>query len=268
MSALSLASASPHILYDSLVFSDTAGISLFVRYRDGQQEFYRHAKRSGKLLMQRDGAFSLAGFEIGQVTLCDANRRHEFGLSRALPFAQDADRIFASRQAIDDELGQHNLGTGSDCGARLAHNSGRTDILVGRQSGEPFVFALRQYGEFLAVGRFDELHLVQDSLSIVNFATVPNGSNDNCVALDVEDHPPITHPQPRPSTALEPLHVALSGLGKDSELAVDATPHIGGQSKPLARGRAGERDLHKWNIAHCDNSVKSDIALCDAVGLA
>lgn len=268
MSALPLSSASSLILDCLFPRSDAASVCLLARDRNRKQEFDRHSERAGNLLMQRDGTFAFSSFKVRQVALSNADLNNKLGLSLALPLTQDADGIFAARQTIDDDLGQHDLGTGGNCGARLAHNPGRTDILIGSQSDKPIIFPLRQNGEFLAVRGLDELHFGHNNLSIINFTAMPDGCDDDGVALGIEDNAPVTHTQPRSCTALEPLHIAVPSLGKDRKLGIDSPPHVGGKPKPLARSRAGKRDLHSGYIAYSYIKIKAIIAQCNMSGLS
>lgn len=266
MSALPLSSASSHILHCLLALDEASRIRLFVRNRDRQQEIDRHLECAGELLMQRDWTFSLPGFEVRQVTLCNADPRHEFDLRHLAPVAQDTDRIFASQQTINDGLGQHNLGTGSHCSARISYDSGRSDILAGSQSGESLVLTLRQDREFLAVCRLDELNLCHDGLSIINFAAMSDSGDDDRIILNIENDAPVSDAQSRAETAFEPLHVALSSLSEYCKFGFDPPADVGGNPKPLSRGRAGERDLHSAYIAYRDIIVNDNIAKCNWSG--
>ena len=241
---------------------DTFGFGCLVRHRDRQQEIDRNPKYASKLLMQRDRALALSCLEIGQVALGDADRDRELGLCLSAPVAQDANRIFAGGKPINDGLGQQDFRSGGDGTACLSHNSCRPGILAASQRGESLVFTFRQDSEFLAFCRSDELDLGHRGLSIVDLASMSDGSDDQRLALDVEDHAPVANAQPRSRTALEPLHVSLTGLGKSLQFGFDPSPNVGGKIEPLPRGRAGERDLHKLYIADRD-TVRKHIAECD-----
>lgn len=260
MMALPLSARTLYLCKCPFAYCDAFGMSSRLRYRNRKQKMYRYAKRTGENLMHCHRAFALSGFEIRQITLGDAGSGRQVRLGHLTPFPQDPNWIFASRQAIDDDLGQHNLIAGRDRGTGVVHDPGGADILVSRLSDKPLVFALWQDSEFFAVRRLDELHLGHDGLSVINLSSIPNGCDDNSAALDIEYDAPIADAQPRPGAALEPLHVALSGLGKYREFGLDPPAHIDGKPKPLPRGRAGERDLHLANIAYCDIGVKKNIA--------
>lgn len=266
MSNLLFSSNSPlpclPLLHDLAPLGKACRINLLVRNRNRQQEIDRHAERAGELLMQRDGTFALSSFEVRQVALRNADSNNQLCLFHLAPFAQNSDRICSSRQAINDDFGQNDLGTGGDGGACVTHDPGRADILADSQSGKPIVFALRQNGEFLATRGLDELHFGHDALSIINFAAMPDGGNNDGFALDIKYDAPVDNTQPRSGSALEPLHVAMCGLGEYRKFGLNSPAHIGGKTEPLARSRAGERDLHPSDIAEHDSFVKGFIALC------
>ena len=80
MSGLPLPSGSPHILLSLLPLGKAPRFGRLVRYRNRQQEIDWNAERARELLMQRNRAFALSGFEVRQVALGDANESHQFGL--------------------------------------------------------------------------------------------------------------------------------------------------------------------------------------------
>ena len=86
------------------------------------------------------------------------------------PPARALGRILARHQPIDNSLWHHDLTTGRDLVARIAHDASRADIFIGDKLGEPLVLTLRQDGKLLAAGSLDELNLAHDphDLSIVN----------------------------------------------------------------------------------------------------
>lgn len=263
MRVLLLSPRTLHFCKRALAHRDAFWMSFCLRYRNRKQKMNWYAKRTRKYLMHCYRAFTLSCFEIGQVALGNAGNGGQICLSHVPPFAQNPDRIFARRQTINYDFWQYNLSASRDRGARLTHNSSRTDILIGGKSGEPFVLALRQNGEFFAVSGLDKLHFGHNGLSIVNLATMPDGSYDDGVAFDIEDDAPVADPQPCSGTALEPLHVAVPGLGEDIQLGVDSPANIGGKPEPLPRGRAGKRDLHVAYIANSNILVNDCIAECN-----
>lgn len=267
MSALTPSASPNHFPGHILSLGEACRFGHFVRHCNGQQKMNRHVERAGELLMQRDRPFAFSCFKVGKIALRDTNGDREFGLYPLAPLAQDTDGIFARRQSIDDGLGQHDFCTGCDRGTRIAYDPGRADILPGSQRGKPVEFAFWQNGEFLTARRLDELHFAHAGLSIINFTTMADGSDDDGIALDIENDAPVANAQPRPATTLEPFHVAVSGFGKNSKLGLDSPAHIGGKAKPLPRDRAGERDLHVACIAESYIFVKHNIAKCNITRL-
>jgi hypothetical protein len=264
MRLLPLPSRALYLCKRPLAHCDAAGISFRLRYRNRKQKLNRYAKRTRENLMHCHCAFALSGFEIGQITLSDAGSSCQIRLRHIAPYAQYTDRIFASRQPIDDGLGQHYFGTSLNRGAHLTHYPGRTGILIGNQGSESFIFPLRKDSKFFAVRRLDELHFSHEGLSIVNLSAMPDSRDDDGgVAFDIEDNAPVANAQPCPSTAFEPLHIAMSGLSKNRKLGFNSPAHVGGKPKPLPRDRAGERDLHFAYIAKSDILVKHIIAQCN-----
>ena len=269
MSALS-PSATPYDALGCLSVSDnlsTLGnsrrISLPVRHHDLQQEIDRHAERVSNLLMQRNGSFALSCFEVRQVALGDTDAYHQLGLCHIAPLPHDADGIFAGRQPIDNGLGQHNLTAGCERLARAPHDPGSARILTGCQRNKSFVIGLRKNGKFLPTRELNELNLSHHGLSIVNLATMPDGGNDDGVALDVKDDAPVAGTQPRTSASLETLHVALSGPRERQQLCIQPPTLISRKVQPLPRGGGGKGDLHGQDITYCDIYVKCEIAICD-----
>src|SRR5439155_22107417 len=120
------------------------------------------------------------------------------------------------------------------------------------QRSEPLVFALRKNRKFLPTRDLDELNLGHDGLSIVNLASMPDGGNDDGIALDVKDDAPVASTQPRTSASLETLHVTLSPPRERQQLGIQPPTHIDGQTEPLACGASGKGDLHGGNIAECN----------------
>lgn len=267
MSALPLASRSSHVSHDLLTLRDAFGMSFHLRYRNRKEKMDRYAKRTREYLMHCHRTLAFSGFEIGQVALGDAGSGSQISLCHLAPFAQDTDRVFASGQSINDDFRQYNFCASRDRGARLAHNLSRTDILIGSQGCESFIFPLRQNSEFFAVRRFNKLHFGHDSLSIVNLTAIPDGGDNDRVIFDVKNDPPVANAQPRSTTAFKPLHIAVPGFGKNCQLGVDSPPHVCGKTEPLPRGRAGERDLHLGYIAKRYILVKYIIAQCNIARL-
>ena len=124
----------------------------------------------------------------------------KLGLRHGAPFAQDTNRVLASSQPIDDRFRHHDLATGRDLFARVAHDASCTDILVSDELDEPLVFALGKDGEFLAARGLDELNLSHDLLLHQQQAVTH-----------------IRHPEvPERSEGLEgrrPLKLAIADLG-------------------------------------------------------
>jgi hypothetical protein len=182
---------------DLSTLGNSRRISLLVRHRDRQEEIDRYAERASNLLMQGNGAFALSCFEVRQVALGDTNAYHQLGLRPLAPLTQDPDGIFAGRQSIDNRLGQHDLAAGCKRLARAPHDPGSARILTGCQRNKSLVIALRKNGKFLPARELNELNFGHDGLSIVNLAAMPDGGNDDGVALDVKDDAPVAGTQPR-----------------------------------------------------------------------
>lgn len=262
MTFLALTSSTSHFSHNLLALGEALRIGFRVRYRNRQQKLHRHAERARELPMQRDWAFALSSFEIRKITLRYSNADRELRLSHLAPLAQDADWVVSLRQPVDNHLWENHLVTGRDGGACITHNSCRARVFARSELGEPLVFTLRQNGEFLTTGRFNELHLGHGDLSIVDFSAVPDSGNHNRIALDIKDDAPVANPQPRARATLQPLHITPPGLRKRLKLRVDAPPHIGRKPKPLPGSCAGERDLHPDDIANSDRARKRFIANC------
>ena len=142
MTALSLSAT----LYDGLsclsvsnylsTLGNSRRTSLLVRHRERQEEIDRHAERASNLLMQRNGTFALSCFEVRQVALGDTDAYYQLGLRLIAPLPQDADRIFAGRQPIDNGLGQHDLAAGRNRLARAPHDRAVPASCTGCQRNE------------------------------------------------------------------------------------------------------------------------------------
>jgi hypothetical protein len=260
--SLSAPTAGPfHILNDLLTFGETRGIRFLLRYRYRQQKADRHSEGTGNLLMESDGAFAFPRFELREVPLGNTNPHNQFSLCHCTPLAQHPDWIPTSRQPIDNGLGQHDLIAGCERCACTAHDSGCAGILTNRQRGQPLVFTPREDGKFLPPRSLDELNLSHDGPSIVDFASVADGRDDDGASIDVKNDAPVAYPQSRASTSLEALYVALPGLRERSKSCIEPRSHVGGESEPLTGGRSGKDDLHQVPyITECDILVKTYIA--------
>src|SRR5262249_38521163 len=204
----------------------------------------------------------LSRFEFRQIALGDASGHRQLGLRHVAPFAQDADGILPGRQPVACSLGPHDLVRRRRRRTGPAYDSGRAFVLANARR-ESLVLTLWQDGQLLASHGLDELNFGHDGLSIVNLASMSDGSDDDGVALDVEHDAPIADAQPCPSTPLEPLYVALTGLREGRELDIGPSAHVGGKLEPLAGRRGAEGDLHAGNIAKCNIAVEPRIANCN-----
>jgi len=262
ISVLSPSASPSHVFDDPSALSEPGGIGLLLRHRNRQQQMDRRAERAGDLLVQCNGSFALSRFEFRQVALGDASGRRQLGLRHIAPFAQDADGILSGRQPVDHSLGQHDLVARRQRRTRPPHDSGRAFVLANARR-ESLVLTLWKDGQLLAAHGLDELNFGHDGLSIINFAAMSDGSDDDGIALDVEHDAPIADAQPCPATPFEPLYVALTGPREGRELDIDPSAHVGGKLEPLPGRRGAEGDLHAGNIAKCNIAVKIDIANCN-----
>jgi hypothetical protein len=244
-----------------LVLCEFRRIDLLPRRRDWQQKVNRHAKCPRELLMKNDRTLALSRFEIGQVSLPNANSMRQLRLRHVAPLAQHANRIFSVRKPINNRLRQQDLTFGLHRGTRPAHQASGPNIFVGRQCRKPLVFTLGKNRELLTASGLDELNLSHAVLSVIDFTAVPDRNDDKRITLGIEDDAPVTDTQLCALAALEPPHVSLPRLSKFSELRFKAASHIGGEVEPLARRGSGPDDLHFARIAYSDNLVKINIAL-------
>src|SRR5262249_23002780 len=225
-------SASPlHVFYDLSAPREPGGVGLLLGHRNRQQQMDRRAERAGDPLVQRNGSFALSRFEFRQIALGDASGHRQLGLRHVA--------FLPGRQPVDYSLGQHDLVARRQRRTRPAYDSGRAFVLANARR-ESLVLTLWQDGQLLAAHGLDELNFGHDGLSIVNLASMSDGSDDDGVALDVEHDAPIADAQPCPSTPLEPLYVALTGLRDSRELDIGPSAHVGGKLEPLAGRRGAE----------------------------
>ena len=260
---LSPSTRSSHLLNDLRPLGEPRGISLLVRYGDRQQKINRHAKRSSNFLMEGNRALALSCFEIGEIALGDADCDRKFVLRHDAPFAQHPNGVLVSRQPIHNSLWHHDLATCRDLFTRVAHDASCTDILIGKELDEPFVFALGKDGEFLAARGLDELDLGHDTLSVIDLSSMTDGDNDKRVTFGIEYDPPVAHTQPGAGTPLKPFDVTLASLCEARKLGVQTPAHISGEIEPLSCRSGGEHDLHGIHIADRDIGVNRCIAYCN-----
>src|SRR6266545_3577453 len=262
--ALSPSSSPFHAFHCLPPLGETCRIGLLLRHGDRQQKIDGHAKRPTDLLMQRNRTFALSRLKIRKIALGDANSPNQPGLRHSAPFAQDTDGILSGRQPVDNSLGHHDLAAGRDLVARIAHDAGGADILIGDQLGKPLIFALRKDCELLAARSLDELNLCHDHLLIIDLSAMTDGDDDDRAALDIEDDAPIADAQPGAGAPFESLYIiALTSSCESQELGIEPPAHIGGEIEPPTRGSGSKDDLHGWYIADRDIYVKLDIAHCD-----
>ena len=266
ISALSLP-ASPcspnHVLSHLRTLGDAGRIGFLLRHRDRQKQIDGHTEFPTDLLMQRYRTLALSCFEIGEIALSDADGDRKLVLRHGAPFAQHPNGVLVSRQPIHNSLWQHDLETGRDPLTRVAHDASCTDILIGKELDEPFVFALGKDGELLAARGLDELDLGHDTLSIIDLSSMTDGDNDKRVTFGIEYDPPVPRTQPGAGTSLKPFDVTLAGLCEARELGVETPAHVGGEIEPLSCRSGGEHDLHGIYIADRDIGVNRRIAYCD-----
>ena len=257
-------SASPFRFFNHLpALGEACRIGLLVRHRDRQKKIDGHAERPTDFLMQCNRTFAPSRFEVGEIALGDSDSHSKFSLRQAAPFAKHTNRIFAG-QPIDNSLRHHDLAAGRDLVARIVHDAGRADILIGGQPGELLIFVLRKYSEFLAARSLDELNLCHDHLSIIDFSAMTYRDDDDRIALDIEDDALIADAQPGADTPFEPLYIALTSACEGQKLGVESPAHIGGEIEPLTRGSGSKDDLHTPDIADRYTNVKRNIAYCDS----
>ena len=126
------------------------------------------------------------------------------------PFAQNAERVLATGDPVDDLLGNQRS-AGGDLFARTRDKARSSTILVGFGSlgNQRLVFLAGEYGDLAFIGLF-ETHVHSDCLSVVDFPAVADRGDDDRSLFFNEDYAPVADSKPATRAALQSLYVARS----------------------------------------------------------
>src|SRR6266849_691482 len=197
--------------------------------------------------MQFERAFAVAGFQVRQIVLCNANCRSEFCLGLFAKLSQHPYRIFTIRKTIDDALRQHRC-TARDLSLRSRNQPRGAQILLKFlfNSFETLILRTRYHRHFALRRRLEfYFHHV---LLIVDLAPVTNRYNYDRFGLLVKDHTPVADPEPRTRLTFQLLDVAMARCCKGIEFLTDTLPDLRRKLQPLARCSRGKPNLRHDKI--------------------